>query len=77
MDKQVFDVKFIGLTPVENSGQVSFPGDKEAAVEALSNYLVEVYGPKNYKIIHFEEATEVVEGAFELPINPPTSKVLN
>lgn len=75
----IYNVQFIGLTPVENTGQVAFDGDKDEAIEALSDYLTNVYGPNNFKITFLQEAEEV-DGEltpFELPINPPTSKVLN
>lgn len=73
-------MQFIGLTPVENTGQASWPGeDVEGAREALANYLTGIYGPGNFKITYFKEAETLdTEGVpFAIPSTPPTSKVLN
>ncbi len=77
--EKLFNVQFIGLTPVENTGQVSWKGEGEGALEALTNYLSGLYGPGNFKIVYFNEAEDLdPEGTpFVLPNTPPTSKVLN
>lgn len=52
-------MQFVGLTPVENTGQVQLQADDyEEALEALNEYLTEAFGLGNYKIIYFTEATE-------------------
>lgn len=78
--EKIYNVQFVGLTPVENTGQVSWGGeDPQGALDALVNYLTGVYGPDNFKITYFKQAEEVEPGSepFKLPTNPITSKVIN
>lgn len=74
----IYDVKFIGLTPVENTGKIKVKDeDVDAALDAFHDYLKGIYGPNNYKIITFQQSNDDEADGFELSISPPTSKVLN
>lgn len=80
--EKVYNVQFMGLTPVENTGQVVCQGDSlEEDLESLKEYLTEIYGPKNFKIIYFTEAEGLDPDSepVEIPIvfNPPKNRVLN
>ncbi len=77
---KLFDIQFVGLTPVENTGQATWAGEtSEGAYEAFINYLTGVYGPNGFKVTLFKEAEGIdpEHDPFPIPNNPPTSKVLN
>lgn len=66
---------------MENTGQVICKGETiNENLEALKEYLTDIYGPNNFKIIYFTEAEELDKDVSPVEIpqyNPPTSKVLN
>ncbi len=66
----VYDIAFVALVPTESQGQVVHQGDRNDVIGSLENYLLNLYGPGNFKITHVQESEFVGENLIRLPALP-------